>query len=299
MRCVALNELPRCERPAGGYTIVGAGKTGMDACLWLLANGVEPDEITWIMPRDSWILDRANIQPGEFFGRSLLWAAKQMEAIAGAASVDDLFARANASGVLLRLDERVRPTMYRCATVTEAEIAQLRRIRNVVRHGRVRRIEPNEIVLERGAVPSDPGSLYVDCSADALAKRPVAPVFDGERITLQTVRACQQVFSAAFIGHVEAAYSDEAQKNALCTVVPHPNTDIDYLRVTLANALNDLRWSQDAALSAWIARARLNLFGVPPAAPDAAMIEGAQRLVACALAAIATLQRLLASEGAG
>jgi hypothetical protein len=299
VRCVALNELPRCERPAGGYTIVGAGKTGMDACLWLLANGVEPDEITWIMPRDSWILDRANIQPGEFFGRSLLWAAKQMEAIAGVASVDDLFARANASGVLLRLDERVRPTMYRCATVTEAEIAQLRRIRNVVRRGRVKRIEPSEIVLERGAVPSHPDRLYVDCSADALEKRPVAPVFDGERITLQTVRACQQVFSAAFIGHVEAAYSDEAQKNALCTVVPHPNTDIDYLRVTLANALNDLRWSQDAALSAWIARARLNLFGVPPAAPDAAMIEGAQRLVACALAAIATLQRLLASEGAG
>ncbi|MCX5738638.1 MAG: NAD(P)-binding protein, partial [Proteobacteria bacterium] len=281
VRCVPLNELPRCERPADGYTIVGAGKTGMDACLWLLANGVEPDEITWIMPRDSWILDRANIQPGEFFGRSLLSGAKQMEAIAGAASVDDLFARTNASGLLLRLDERVRPTMYRCATVTEAEIAQLRRIRNVVRHGRVRRIEPSEIVLERGAVPSNPGSLYVDCSADALEKRPVAPVFDGARITLQTVRACQQVFSAAFIGHVEAAYRDEAQKNALCAVVPHPNTDIDYLRVTLANALNDLRWSQDAALCAWIARARLNLFGVPPAAPDAAMIEGAQRLVAC------------------
>lgn len=299
VRCVALNELPRCERPAGGYTIVGAGKTGMDACLWLLANGVEPDEITWIMPRDSWILDRANIQPGEFFGRSLLSGAKQMEAIAGAASVDDLFARTNASGLLLRLDERVRPTMYRCATVTEAEIAQLRRIRNVVRHGRVRRIEPSEIVLDRGAVPSNLGSLYVDCSADALEKRPVAPVFDGARITLQTVRACQQVFSAAFIGHVEAAYHDEAQKNALCTVVPHPNTDLDYLRVTLANALNDLRWSQDAALAAWIARARLNLFGVPPAAPDAAMIEGAQRLVACALAAIATLQRLLASEGSG
>ena len=103
VRCVALNELPRCERPAGGYTIVGAGKTGMDACLWLLANGVEPDEITWIMPRDSWILDRANIQPGEFFGHSLLSGAKQMEAIAGAASVDDLFARTNASGLLLRL----------------------------------------------------------------------------------------------------------------------------------------------------------------------------------------------------
>jgi hypothetical protein len=297
VRCVPLNELPRCERPAGGYAIVGAGKTGMDACLWLLANGVDPAEITWITPRDSWILDRANIQPGELFGRSVLAGAKQMEAIAGAASIDELFARANASGVLLRLDERVRPTMYRCATVTEAEAAQLRRIRNVVRLGRVKRIEPNEIALERGTLPSDPRTLYVDCSADALEKRPVAPVFDGDRITLQTVRACQQVFSAAFIGHIEAAYRDEARKNELCTVVPHPNTDIDFLRVTLANALNDLRWSQDAALSRWIASARLNLFGVPPAAADAAMIEGAERFAASAPAAIATLQRLLASEG--
>jgi hypothetical protein len=187
--------------------------------------------------------------------------------------------------------------MYRCATVTEAEAAQLRRIRNVVRLGRVKRIESNEIVLEQGTLPSDAHKLYVDCSADALEKRPVAPVFDRDRITLQTVRACQQVFSAAFIGHVEAAYRDEALKNELCSVVPHPNTDIDFLRVTLANTRNDLRWSQDAALSAWIAGARLNLFGVPPAAADAAMIEGAQRFAASAPAAIATLQRLLASEG--
>ena len=43
------------------------------------------------------------------------------------------------------------------------------------------------------------------------------PVFAEDRITLQSVRTCQQVFSAAFIGHVEAAYDDEAHKNELCT----------------------------------------------------------------------------------
>ena len=294
VRCVPLNELPRCERPASGYVVVGAGKTGMDACLWLLASGVDADEITWIVPRDSWLLDRASIQPHDFFGRSVLGGAKQLEAIAGAASVDELFARVNAAGVLLRLDENVRPSMYRCATVTDAEAAQLRRIRNVVRLGRVTRIDAREIVLERGTLASDPQRLYVDCSADALARLPVAPVFAGERITLQTVRACQQVFSAAFIAHVEAAYADEASKNALCTVVPHPNSDIDFLRVTLAGARNDARWAQDAQLSAWLAGARLNLFGPPPAVPDAALLEATQRIAACAPAAIATLERLLA-----
>ncbi|MBM4383376.1 MAG: NAD(P)-binding protein [Deltaproteobacteria bacterium] len=298
VRRVPLNELPRCERPAGGYVVVGAGKTGMDACLWLLANGVDADEIAWIVPRDSWILDRASIQPAEFFGRSMQFGAKQMEAIAGAASIDDVFARSNATGVLLRLDERVKPTMYRCATVTAAEAEQLRRIRRVIRLGRVKRIDANEIVLANGTAPARPDALYVDCSADALEKRPVAPVFAGDRITLQTVRACQQVFSAAFIAHVEAAYSDEALKNELCTVVPHPNTDMDYLRVTLANALNDSRWSQDAGLSAWLLRSRLNLFGLPPAAPDAAMLDAAQRIAASAPAAIATLQRLVAEAEA-
>ncbi len=34
------------------------------------------------------------------------------------------------------------------------------------------------------------------------------PVFDGERVTLQTVRHCHQVFSAAFIAHVEADDDD-------------------------------------------------------------------------------------------
>ncbi len=298
VRCVPLNELPRRPRPAGGYGIVGAGKTGMDACLWLLANGVEPGAITWIMPRDSWLLDRANIQPHALFARSLMAGAAQMEAIAGAASIDDLFARASAAGVLLRLDERVKPTMYRCATVTQAELAQLRRIRNVVRRGRVKRIAVNEIVLAQGSLPTAPDMLFVDCSADGLEKRPVVPVFDGRSITLQTVRSCQQVFSAAFVGHVEAAGGDDAHKNALCRVVPHPNEALDFLRGTLANALNDLRWSQDASVSAWLAGARLNLFGPRPDSltADAEALGAVQRFATHLPAAIAKLQALLAES---
>jgi len=296
LRCVPLNDLPRCERPEGGYAIVGAGKTGIDACLWLLANGVDPDEISWIVPRDSWLLDRANIQPGDFYGRSQLFGARQLEAVAGAGSIDEVFARAEATGVLLRLDDRVRPTMYRCATVTSDEAAQLRRIRNVVRLGRVQRIEADEIVLDKGRVASNPQRLFVDCSADALAKRPVVPVFAGDRITLQTVRSCQQVFSAAFLAHLEAAYDDDASKNALCTVVPHPNTDVDFVRTLLANTLNELRWAWDEDLVGWLGRSRLNLFGLPPSTPDAATIEALGRVLAIAPEAIETMQRLLASD---
>ncbi len=296
LRHVPLNDLPRFERPAGGYAIVGAGKTGMDACLWLLANGVDPAEILWIVPRDAWVLDRANIQPADFYGRSLLGMASEMEAIAGAQSIEDAFERVNAAGVLLRLDDGVRPTMFRCATVTTDESAQLRRIRNVVRLGRVQRIEPDTIVLEKGSVPTTADRLYIDCSADALERRPVVPVFEGDRITLQTVRACQQVFSAAFIAHVEAAYDGEDRKNELCTVVQHPNSDLDYLRNALANTMNEMRWAFDADLTAWLAKARLNVFGLRPAVATAEMIEAERRLMESGPAAIATLQRLLAGS---
>jgi hypothetical protein len=63
--CVPLNELPRVAGRYDEFVVIGAGKTGMDACVWLLGNGADPDRIRWIMPRDSWVLDRRNVQPGD------------------------------------------------------------------------------------------------------------------------------------------------------------------------------------------------------------------------------------------
>jgi len=84
------------------------------------------------------------------------------------------------------------------------------------------RIDSDAVVLEHGALPADAGTLHVDCTANGLAARPVVPVFDGDRITLQSLFMCQQVFSAALIGYVESRPLDDAAKNALCQVVPHP-----------------------------------------------------------------------------
>ena len=264
--CGPPNQLPTLTSAADGYVVVGAGKTGADACLWLLSNGVAPDDIRWIMPRDSWYLDRASIQPGDdaavVFGRGF-------ESIVASTSVDDLFAQLEATGQLLRLNPNVRPTMYRCNTVTTTELDQLRRLPagNIIRLGRVKRIEADRIVLDDGEVPTTPGTFHVDCSADGLATRPVVPVFDGAHMTLQTVRHCQQVFSAAFIGHVEAAYpDDDAAKNELCTVIPHPDTDMDWLRVSLAALGNAARWGADPELMQWLAHARLDGFSSPATA---------------------------------
>ncbi|MFT5269322.1 MAG: hypothetical protein ACI88C_002766, partial [Acidimicrobiales bacterium] len=180
-----------------------------------------------------------------------------------------------------------------------SEIEALRSITDVVRMGRVTRIDWSEIVMEQGSIATSPGTVHVDCTADGLERRPVRPVFDGDLITLQAVRTCQQVFSAAFIGHIEAAYDDEDLKNELATVVPHPNTDIDWLRVTLANGMNSARWRQDEDLTAWLSAARLDAFselrGVvsEPEGEQAGLLD---RLNEAAIPAVLKLQEFLATS---
>ena len=260
MQCVPLNALPNIERPVDGYVVIGAGKTGADACLWLLNNGVDPDDIAWVAPRDSWYLDRAGIQPGRFFEETAKRFISQFRHVAESESIPDLFRRLEADGLLLRLTTDVEPTMYRCSTVTQAELEQLRRITNVIRLGRVQRIDATEIVLDGGTVPTSVDTAHIDCTADGLERRAAVPVFDGNRITLQTVRHCQQVFSAAFIAHCEVAYDTEQEKNDLCGVVPHPDSATDWIRTAYGNSLNSGRWNADADLQAWLAQSRLDGF---------------------------------------
>ena len=95
----------------------------MDACLWLLQNGADPGRIRWIVPRDSWVLNRANFQPGdEFFAAVCKSLADQAEAVALADSVEDLFARLEAAGELRRIDPDVVPEAYHCAILSDAEV---------------------------------------------------------------------------------------------------------------------------------------------------------------------------------
>ncbi|HEX2212887.1 MAG TPA: NAD(P)-binding protein, partial [Mycobacterium sp.] len=159
--CVPPNDLPWIREAKDRYVIVGAGKTAMDACLWLLRHGIEPSRLTWIKPRESWILDRAAIQPGrKFAGAVLTDFANQIAAVSEASSLPDLFERLEAKGCLMRIDQNVEPTMYRCAILSQAELAELRRIENVVRLGHVLSLEPGRMTLEGGALDVDGTALY-------------------------------------------------------------------------------------------------------------------------------------------
>jgi hypothetical protein len=270
VRCVTPNALVGITDFPERITVVGAGKTGIDACLWLLKQGIAPERLTWIAPRDSWLIDRLLAQPGAQFAdataRTLIGT---VEAVQAATSIADLFDRLEACGRLIRLDPAVRPTMYRCATVSMAEHTALQRIGDVVRLGRVLRIDADKITFEQGERAVTVPTLFVDCSADGLERRPAVSVFDGRTITLQSVRTCQQVFSAALIAKVEATALDASEKNRLCRPVPHPDTDIDFLHTTIADVENETVWRESPALQAWLATSRLNwVRDIGPALPD-------------------------------
>lgn len=77
------------------------------------------------------------------------------------------------------VDPDVRPSMLKGATVSDWEIDLLRRIRNVDRLGRVRRIERGRIVLDEGTVPTGPGHVHVHCTASARRAASPTPTSTG------------------------------------------------------------------------------------------------------------------------
>ncbi|WNC92766.1 NAD(P)/FAD-dependent oxidoreductase [Paraburkholderia sp. FT54] len=299
VKCIPLNRLPDIQRAHACYTVVGAGKTGMDACLWLLQNGVAPSRIRWIMPRDAWLLDRANTQPGaENLERTIGGTIGQFEAITEATSIPDLFARLEQRGLLLRIDKTVEPRMYRCAIISQAELEQLRRIEDIVRLGHLQSVQSTRIMLDRGSLPADPDTLYIDCSAGAIQMPPALPVFDGDQINLLMVRWCQPVFSAALIAYVESHVIDPVEKNTLCRLVPSPEHPVDWLRMWAVTLANMASWRQNAGLNAWLSQCRLNsqnaiMRGMRP--DDTAKLALLLESGAKAAAAAARLPTLLAT----
>ena len=125
-RVIPVNDLVRLTRPASRFTILGGGKTAIDACLWLLETSVPPEAIRWIRPRDAWLLDRAYQQPLGLLPRLMEGVSLYLEAAAQAQDVSELFRRLESCGQLARLDPAVQPTMFRCATVSQDELVSLR-----------------------------------------------------------------------------------------------------------------------------------------------------------------------------
>lgn len=255
-RALPVNDLARLQASSRQYVITGSGKTATDAIIWLLENGVDPDAICWVRPRDPWMMSRAGIQPDPvvFLGT----VADIMAAAAQATSVEDLFLRMEDAGVMLRIDRTVMPMMAKAPTLALWELELLRSVENVVRLGHLRRVDRGKLSLEHGTVPVDPDALVVHCAGDGLKNPPLVPVWQPDRITVQPVRAGFPCFGAALIGYVEATRDDDDEKNALCPPTAYGNSLAQWATMIARGTVAAMASMSAPDVAAWADQTSLN-----------------------------------------
>jgi hypothetical protein len=266
VRVATINDIADLAAVPSSYIIVGSGKTATDGIVWLLQNGVPPDRIVWVRPRDPWMLNRAAVQPDPMVALGL--AADTMAAGAAAESLDDLFLRLEAAGVMLRIDRDVLPTMAKTPTLGTWELDLLRSVENVVRLGRIERVTSREIVLDDGSVPLPPDSLIVHCAASGLQYPPLVPLWCPDRIRLQTIRAGFPCFCAALAGYVEATRDDDRERNRLCPPNVFSDTLASWARMQVRGTIATRAYGAEPDIAAWANSCALNPARIQPSQRD-------------------------------
>ncbi len=245
------------------YVILGAGKTAMDTGVWLIEAGIGPDDISWVRPRESWLWNRIYTQPGEHFIEKVIeMQIGMLEAASKAANGEEWMQLLGEQDYYLRIDEQTDPEMFHYATISQGEVDILRRIKNVIRNGRVTNIENGRMHFGDEAVDVPQDTLFIDCTATAVpfrARRSERPVFDDDTITLRPLHIPLVTFSAAMAAFLEANFDDDAKRNAMANPGPLTDTPGTFPYAFLVTMMNRGAWAQDPKISAWLAKSRLDL----------------------------------------
>jgi hypothetical protein len=294
VRCVAAGDIVHVADRPERVVVIGAGKTALDACVWLLSQGVPPAAIQWVKPREGWWLNRRFHQPHSGLPDFYAGVGLQLQAMAQASSVDGVFAQLEREGFFLRVDPTVQPTMCHGAIVSEQELGMLRQIEDVVRLGRVRRITRDRLVLDGGEVLTQPNTLFVHCAAAGLARPTPRPIFEADRVTVQPMFWSFACFPFALLGVVEACVERDEDKNRLCPPVRYWDEPIDYLRTYLATLAHDRGRAAYPAVAAWAKATRLNpLSGLGAHRDHPGVVQTREVIKQCGAAAAGNLVKLL------
>ncbi|MBD2840732.1 NAD(P)-binding protein [Erythrobacter rubeus] len=247
------------------YIVLGAGKTAMDSVVWLLESGVPASKIGWVRPRDSWMFNRALLQPAQARIEGLIeFQQALVETAATSETGDEMFAKLGERGVMLRIDPDITPKMFHFAVISQGEIDMLRTVEQVYRQGRVTKIEPGAMHFADETVDVPEDTLFIDCTATAVpfeARDNARPIFEGDRITIQVVQAPFVPYSAALAAFLEANFDTDQERNALCPPAPLTDSTETYPYAVMANLFSTGILSANPKTNAFNARSRLHPTG--------------------------------------
>lgn len=194
-RVITPAKLPTFVHATDRFTVLGGGKSAMDTCSWLLQERVDPAAIRWVRPRDSRVWDRAATQALDLVSSRIRMRASEVD-----------------------------PQLFHGATLSQAELELLRTITDVVRLGRVRRIDDRRLQFDDGVLPTRPGEVHVGCTASGIPITTGRTVFQEELVTPQCLRIGNLCFNSALIGFLEATDPSDDDKNRLARPNPLPRT---------------------------------------------------------------------------
>ena len=261
VQCIPAGGVAGLQERAKTFVVIGAGKTAMDTCVWLLTHGVPASAIRWVKPREGWWLNRRFHQPHTGLPDFYAGIGLQFQAMAEARTVDDLFLRLESAGFFLRVDPTVTPTMLHGAIMSEVELALLRQITDVVRLGRVRRIGRERMVLDNGEVETPKDAVHVHCAAAGLARPPLRAIFEPGRLTVQPTVWGFASHQFALLGAAEALVGSDEEKNSLCRPIRYWDECRDYLTAYMAVLASERARAAHPALATWARESRLNPMG--------------------------------------
>ena len=279
-----------------GFTVIGAGKTAADTCTWLLQQGVAPEVIRWVRPRDAWFLDRAFTQPLDLVAGLVEGLAAVYVAAAGAEDVDELYVQAEEAEQIMRLDQAVEPDMCHGATLSRAELELLRRITSVVRMGHVRRVGVSELVLDEATIATRRQEVHVNCTARGLGWARPKPIFEDDLITPQGTRYGMLPFCSALAGFLETTGRDNKEKNRLSrpNPVPRVGSRLDWAWGIYLSGVNDVAWLGEPDIQSWLQGSRLNIGrAIPEHLDDSRVRRAITTIASYGRDAIGNLRRLL------
>lgn len=245
------------------YVVLGAGKTAMDTVIWIIQSGVDPGNVSWVRPRESWLFNREHVQPGEeFFEAVMDMQIAMLEAAEKATDSADLMRILGQQDYYLRIDPDVEPQMFHYAIISRGEIDILRRVKNVIRNGHVTAITAGLLHFKDSEFPVPLNSLFIDCTASAVpfdVRGDQGPLFRGDTIVLQPLQVPLVVLSAAMAAFLEANLDDDEARNAVAAPAPLTDSPATFAYAQMVNMMNRGIWSQRPDIMAFLASSRLDL----------------------------------------